>query len=362
MVDEMQRLASSQDVIIRAPERRLNILKQASVKTEDVWLSVIIPNYNTAEFVVPAVESVLHQTFVNLEVIVVDDGSNDDSIERIQSISDERLTCVTQENRGLAGARNSGIMLARGACLGFLDSDDLWFAEKAEIHMALLAADPQIGMTYSHSEYLLENGSSSGQFLTSNVESPSAMDLLYRNHIGNGSTPIIRKVCFDNVGHFDESLKYCEDIEMWIRISAYSGYQLRLVPKALTGYRLRKGSMSSTVQRMVPDAEIAVQRFRKLLPNISGYTANRAFAQIVRVASRKAFTSGDREASRVLLLKAWRRSPALPLYDIKALALLIMHVLSAVCPPWLAESLFTFIHLTRKVQFRAAGLGGSRKI
>lgn len=349
----LEQMKLPQEQIIRAPQRDLTVVRQASVGPAEVLLSVVIPNYNTADYIVPAVESVLRQTFSRLEVIVIDDGSCDDSIQRIQAISDPRLTCAVQENRGLAGARNSGILLARGAYIGFLDSDDIWFPEKAEIQISLLDANPRIGFTYSFSEYLQEDGTRSGQFLTSRLRRPTSMDLVFRNHIGNGSTPIIRMACFGKVGHFDEKLKYCEDIEMWIRISAYSGYQLHCVPKALTGYRVRKGSMSSTVQRMIPDAEIAVQRFRILLPEMSAAASNRAFAQILRVASRKAFSSGDREASKALLLKAWQRSPALPFYDVKALTLVALHVLSYVFPTRVASWALSFIHLIRRLAFYA---------
>jgi glycosyltransferase involved in cell wall biosynthesis len=151
------------DRIIRDGSRECRILKEASIEARKVQLSVVIPSYNTAEFIQAAIRSVTEQTFGGLEIIVVDDGSSDDSIQRIMALDDERLTCVYQENRGLAGARNTGILLARGEFIGFLDADDIWYPQKAETHLRVMQVDPKIGLTFSYSAYLDEAGSETGR-------------------------------------------------------------------------------------------------------------------------------------------------------------------------------------------------------
>src|SRR5262245_45487096 len=105
------------------------IVRQASCP--DVRLSVVVPCYNVGALARAAIESVLAQTMPALEVIAVDDGSTDDTLRHILRVEDPRLTCVTQANRGLAGARNTGIRHARAPLIGFCDGDDVWFPAKA---------------------------------------------------------------------------------------------------------------------------------------------------------------------------------------------------------------------------------------
>ena len=114
-------------------------------------LSVVIPAYNVARFITAAVELALAQTMGDLEVIVVDDGSTDETATLVRCISDPRVVLVNKPNGGLSSARNAGIRVARGRYLGFLDGDDIWFPEKAEKQIAALEAEPGITMTYSHS-------------------------------------------------------------------------------------------------------------------------------------------------------------------------------------------------------------------
>jgi peptidoglycan/LPS O-acetylase OafA/YrhL len=318
------------DRILRG--RGVTVIRLARVPQSKVRLSVVIPNYNTAEFVEFAVHSALNQTYSDIEVIVVDDGSTDDSVRRILSIADHRLTCVTQENRGLSGARNTGILLARGEYIGFLDSDDTWYPDKARKHVALMNADRQLGLTFSHSAYLNEEGVETGHLLISSCKAPTAIDLTKRNHVGNGSTPVVRRVCFDEAGWFDEGLRSCEDIEMWVRLAARTSFKLRLIPEILTGYRVREGSLSVAFDRFVADGRRAVERFGLVIPNFPQAASDRALAQIVRVASRKAFSSGHIEQSRSLLWIALCLSPGMPFYDSKAMVLTGLHVSALFLP------------------------------
>src|SRR5262245_27808737 len=146
-------------------ERGVAIHRAATVPHDSLRLSVVVPNYNTGAFVVDAIRSILEQTMPDLEVIVVDDGSTDDSVAKILAVQDPRLTCVRQPNRGLAGARNTGILLARAPFVGFCDGDDLWYPTKAERQLAVMEEDAKIGLTFSYSEYWTEAGEPTGQLL-----------------------------------------------------------------------------------------------------------------------------------------------------------------------------------------------------
>jgi glycosyltransferase involved in cell wall biosynthesis len=192
-------------------------------------LSVVVPAYNVERYLRPAIDSVLAQSLRDLEVIVVDDGSTDKTPALLQDIcrhdDDPRLRTLRQDNRGLSAARNTGIRAARGAFIGFLDGDDIWLPEKAEIHLRAMQGDPGIGISFSDSEYLTESGARTGRYLHPWKARPSLHDMIRRNHVGNGSTPIVRRACFEEAGLFREQLTSCEDYEMWCRILWMTTYR-----------------------------------------------------------------------------------------------------------------------------------------
>ena len=140
-------------------------------------LSIVIPAYNVAPYIEAAVNSALDQTLRDIEVIVVDDGSTDatpkilDKIQRARG--DARLRIIRQPNGGLSAARNTGIRNARGAFIGFLDSDDIWAPQKAELQVGLMQADETIGISFSYSEYLTEDGRRTGSILFAERMQPS---------------------------------------------------------------------------------------------------------------------------------------------------------------------------------------------
>jgi glycosyltransferase involved in cell wall biosynthesis len=321
-------------VFRESPPRRsgLVVLRSASIPAERLRLSVVVPSYNTARFVRESVRSILDQSLADLEVIVVDDGSTDDSLEVIASLDDPRLTCVRQPNCGLAGARNTGIALSRAGTIGFCDADDVWYPRKAERHLAVMDADARLGLTFSFSEYLSEDGRPTGQLLITRCREPSAHDLIRRNHVGNGSTPVVHKDVFRLAGLFDETLGSCEDFEMWVRSAARTSWKLRLLPEVLTGYRIRPGSMTTSYESFLRGHRLALERFRTYVPAFTDREAERSYAECLRIASRKAFSNGQVRMSRRLFADALRHAPALPLSDARALAMLLLHALALPLP------------------------------
>jgi glycosyltransferase involved in cell wall biosynthesis len=315
-----------------AEERSYDVVRMASVPRDRVRLSVVIPNFNTADYVTAAIQSVLDQTLQEFEIIVVDDGSSDDSVERLLSIGDERLTCIRQCNRGLAGARNTGLLAARGAYVGFLDSDDMWFPEKAERHLEIMDQDPYLGLTFSYSAYLQQSGASTGQLLLSRCSRPTARDLIKRNHVGNGSTFIVRRACLEMAGGFDEAIRNCEEWEFCVRVAACTNFQIQLIAEVLTGYRIREGSLSVSYDHFISNGDLAVAQFCRYVPDFSDADARRASSQNCRIASRKALSNGQIALSRALFIKAFRRYPLLVLCDPRAAALALIHLVSLPLP------------------------------
>ena len=323
-------------------ERSCVVVKQATTVGTEATLSVVIPSFNTADYVLDAVNSVLSQTFGGFEVIVVDDGSTDNFLQEFERISDPRVSIVMQANRGLAGCRNTGVLLARGRYIGFLDADDVWYPRKAERQLAAMEAEPGIGVTFSYSAYLGEDGSPTGQLLVSRCAQPTARDLALRNHVGNGSNPILRRECFEEAGLFAESLRNCEDYEMWVRIAALTKWRFQLVPEVLTGYRVRPGSMTSSYGTLTGQARIAIESIREYLPELSARDAARCYAETLRIASRKAISNGNLQLSRALMLDALRQCPRLAFVDVRAMGLLLIHLLSVPLPRRCEMSVYKF--------------------
>ena len=287
-------------------------------------LSIVIPAYNVAEYILPAVNSALDQTYADLEVIVVDDGSTDETPALLAQLSrmrqDERLRIVRQVNGGLSAARNTGIREARGEYIGFLDGDDLWLPEKAERHIAAMDDDPGIGFTYSASEFIEEDGRPTHRLLRPDTLKPSLHDMILRNHVGNGSTPVVRRECFAIAGLFREDLRSCEDYEMWCRILWLTDGVAVGLPLPLTLYRLRKSSLSFDVDRFVAQSDMALAVIQSSMKEVPRRLIARARAEHYRIAARKAVMAGKADKARGLLARAFRLRPSMFLTDPRAIA------------------------------------------
>jgi glycosyltransferase involved in cell wall biosynthesis len=342
------------------PTPDARVLRRSS--TAPPRLSVVVPNYNTVAYVLPAVRSLLGQTLRELEVIVVDDGSTDDSLARLEAVRDPRLTLISQPNAGLSAARNTGIRHARAPLIGFCDSDDLWHPRKAELQLAAMDHDPSIGVSFSNSAYLRDDGTDTGHLLVCPYDEVDLRRLLRRNYLGNGSTMIVRAACFETAGLFDEGLLSCADWEMWIRIAATGGCRMVRVPEVLTGYRIREDSLSHSLHRFVADAERAISRWRGYVPESTARDAALARAEALRIASRKAFSAGHDRISRQYLASAMRASPTLPFRDVRALTLLVVHSIGALAPRKWSARLYTELRrLIARLQKRADRSGERRE-
>jgi glycosyltransferase involved in cell wall biosynthesis len=304
-------------------------------------LTIVIPAYNVAVFVCAAVESALAQTMTDLEVIVVDDGSTDTTPAVLEDLvharNDPRLRIVRQQNGGLSAARNTGIRYARGAFIGFLDGDDIWLPQKAKLQINTLQKDETIGISFSHSEYLTEAGQRTGSILLAGKANPSLHDMIRRNHVGNGSSVICRRECFEEAGLFSTELRSCEDYEMWCRILCLTTYRAALTPEALTLYRLRESSLSFNSTKFVENADRAMALLRREMPNVPTRIFQAGHAEHYRIAAWKAVSSRRRQDGLQLLIKALRLRPMLLANDWRALGTAVAIIVPANARIWLAR-------------------------
>jgi glycosyltransferase involved in cell wall biosynthesis len=214
-------------------------------------VSVIIPTYNYARYIAGAVNSVLAQTYHNYEIVVVDDGSTDETRQALGDSLD-KITYIYQHNRGVSAARNVGIERSHGDLIAFLDADDVWVPDKLDRQVRFLRDHPSIGLMCSDAEHINDgqrDAPTSPQSLDRSIRLHDDMTvkeafrvLLETNFIIT-STVVIRRECIRQVGVFDESLRSVEDRDLWLRTARH--FPLAYVPGAVVQKRSHPSNLSA---------------------------------------------------------------------------------------------------------------------
>lgn len=226
-------------------------------------ISVIIPTYNRSRFLGTALRSVLDQTYTNFEIVVVDDGSTDDTRSVVATFkADPRVRYIHQENRGggAANARNTGVRNSRGDLIAFLDDDDVWLPAKLERQLEALAAEPRADVAWCavYGENLGPNGEAGARWVARYHPARYRELLLGPFVVAPGSTILVRSTCFKEIGLFDESLVF-SDMDMVQRLG--TAYAFVYVDEALAVYRHHADNMSA-------DADLVLREWRRLLDKI----------------------------------------------------------------------------------------------
>lgn len=210
-------------------------------------VSIIIPAYNQGHYLGAAVRSVLSQTWPDYEAIIVDDGSTDNTPGVAGAFTDPRIRYIRQENRGLSGARNTGIRNATGELISFLDSDDLFLPEKLALLVEALRAQPDLGMVAGHAIIIDEHGRPTGRSFTAPLPEDGAQLLMWNPlHVGS---VLVRRVWLDCAGLFDETLRSYEDWDMWLRL-ARAGCRFGWVDRPVSLYRFHRSQMTRNGEQM----------------------------------------------------------------------------------------------------------------
>lgn len=217
------------------------------MEKEQGTVSIIIPAYNQAGYLGAAIQSALGQSYGDVEVIVVDDGSTDNTRAVVEQMADPRLRYVYQENRGLSAARNTGIRQARGAYLSYLDSDDLFLPEKLALLLAVMAERPEVGLAAGQARPIDEAGGQAGALFDRPLPADER-DLLLHNPLHVGSV-LVRRSWQERAGFFDESLRSYEDWDMWLRL-ARLGCPMAWVAQPVSLYRFHAAQMTRDGSQM----------------------------------------------------------------------------------------------------------------
>lgn len=207
-------------------------------------VAVVIPTYNCARYLPSTIESVLAQTYRDLEIIVVDDGSTDDTESELHRYA-PNLRYLKCAHKGAAAARNHGINASDCDYIALLDADDWWEPEKIEAQVAELERDGKVGLVYSDMCVHYDDGMTIPSFLQSRPHATGGyvFDKLIQSQFIFPSTVLIRRSCLQQVGLFDESMLSLEDCEFFLRLCYTS--KVALVRKSLVHRRQRFGNMTS---------------------------------------------------------------------------------------------------------------------
>jgi glycosyltransferase involved in cell wall biosynthesis len=218
-------------------------------------VSVIIPAYNHRDFIVAAVESVLGQTFTDFELIVVDDGSPDDTAAVLAPFA-AQLRLIRQANAGQAAARNRGLAAAEGEFVAFLDDDDYWPADKLARHVALLRDDPAAVLVYG-----VAAAFGAKTFLSPDAEGPAgdvSERLLEWNFIMSPGSTLMRTDAVRQVGGFDASIWGADDWDLYLKLAKLGTF--RFDPAIALHYRLHENNASRDTLRMYRNARRVMRR------------------------------------------------------------------------------------------------------
>ena len=298
------------------------MLKSLQINKKMKKVSVIIPVYGVEHYIAVTVQSVLEQTYRNFEILIINDGSPDKSIEVCQEYRDPRIKIIHQENQGVSAARNTGIRHAQGDYLAFLDGDDIWLPEKLEKHVMHLDTSLNVGVSFSYSAFIDEAGIPLGIYQTALTEKITPAYISRRNPVGNGSTPVIRREVFEAIAYqdnnngvveksyFDRQLHNMEDVECWLRIAIQTNWQIEGIPEVLTLYRVHSAGHSANVINHMKSLERVVEKTRSYAPEIIRECENPARAYQLRYLARRAVSLRDGSMAAELLHKSlaayWR--------------------------------------------------------
>lgn len=292
-------------------------------------VSVIIPVYNSQDTVILTLESVLNQTYSDFEIVIIDDGSSDRSIElcqelldRTNKISPDQVKIIPQKNRGLAGARNTGIRHSQGEYLAFVDADDLWLPEKLAYHVEHLDHNPTVGVSFSRSQFIDIEGKALGIYQIPQLTNITPDYLFCRNPISNGSSVVIRRETLEGIKfqdnlygevedfYFDDTFRQSEDIECWLRIALQTNWEIEGIPNSLTLYRVNEKGLSANIRSQYEAWERILDKTETYNPEFIKKWGNKARAYQLRYLARRAIRLRSPQVALNLFFEAikchWR--------------------------------------------------------
>lgn len=297
-------------------------------------VSVIISAYNAESFIEKTLNSVLAQSYQHIEVLVVDDGSQDQTAElvKVMAQTDARVILLQQKNTGVANARNLAIHRAKGELIAPIDADDIWHPRNLEKQVdCLLNASSTVGLVYSWSIDIDGQDIKTAGFHAADFQGSVFLTLLCHQFLGNASASLIRKDCLEKVGFFNASLKAqnaqgCEDWELYLRIA--ERYEFRVVPEFLVGYRQLRSSMSCNYKTMIRSHSLILKAVQQKYPAIPAIFYRFSSSSFYLHLARQCSLRGSDRDTLFLLLQVVKVDSITPFLRLGFYALFVKSALS----------------------------------
>ncbi len=274
-------------------------------------ISIVIPVFNAEIFLDDCIQSTLNQTYENIEIIAVNDGSTDSSLSILNNFKD-RIKIIDQQNGGTASALNTGINSMTGEWFKWLSADDVLkpnAVEKLVLEIKKLGKNAENCILYSNYDLINQRGNTIDTFVEPNYNSLSAFQknvILLDHYYGNGTTSIMHKSIFTKCGLFDESLKFKDDYEFWLRCCILFNYTLHLLPENLAQYRIHENQMTKV---RYGDALEKTQNIKSLIINqLSEESRNAYLSALKQYQKQKPFRTRIRRSSRDIMFKILPKS------------------------------------------------------
>ncbi len=289
-------------------------------------VSIIIPAYNASAYIKEAIDSALAQTYENCEVIIVDDGSTDNTKAVVSPfLKDRKVRYIFQANKGLAGARNTGIRASGGSYIALLDSDDIFLPDKIKEQVAALEARPDFGVCYCDLLHFTDTEPRKIYHHRYRYPSGDILESLLHRQFVNPLTVVVRREVFERHGYFDEGLRRSEDWDLWLRW-AHAGVKFYYLDNVLARYRVRNVGNLSSVESEPEMKRTTLELFARFGETLSGSERQKfGYSKILKNFQLKAvfacLMAGDKVMARdrahglsplwrlvvdILPAKAWR--------------------------------------------------------
>ncbi len=242
-------------------------------------------------------ESVLQQTLTDFEVLIINDGSDDDIVQWASGLIDPRVKLISQANQGVSVARNTGIAHSQANYIAFLDADDLWEPTKLEKQVRCLDDHPEVGLVHTWMMLIDCQGKPTGRVIASHAEGDVWKQLVEWNQIACSSV-MVRRCCFETVGGFEPNLHFVEDWDMWIRISRH--YLFAVLKECLYYYRQVPNSLSKNFQVLEQSCTFVIEKAFNCAPAELLYLKSHSYGYTNICLAWKALQTTDKDFQRAL--------------------------------------------------------------
>jgi len=281
-------------------------------------VSVNIPVYNDEKYIGETLLSALNQTYRDLEIVVVDDGSTDRTAEIIKSFSDSRIKYYYQTNQGIGATRNKAIEHSSGKYIAFLDHDDLWMPNKLEKQLALFKANPKLGMVFCDTIFFNSEGDLYSIYAKRKPPRGMAFRELLRNYCLSCETVVVKRSVLDEVGYFPSDMMMVEEYDLFLRIA--SRYSLDYVNEPLAKYRIHEHNYSwGKENEAINEEKRVLERLNEFIPNFRQDYAREIFSKEINLQKRQGlleWKNGHFHKARAIFTEIFRTtgSPRIVVY------------------------------------------------